>query len=85
MQKIRNWLSRNEIFFKTIASIFFSASALFVSIASYLVSSQQLTMARISADPHFFMQTLQVKNPDTDFFDDTIAIVSNNGGSADTT
>jgi hypothetical protein len=83
IEKIRTWLTANEIFFKTIATIFFSASALFVSIASYLVSNQQLTMAKTVADPHFYLQILQIRNPDTEFFDDSIGIVSNNGGPAD--
>ena len=54
MSKLKDWLSANEIYFRTLSAIMFGASALFVSLASYIVSSQQLRLSEVASKPHFY-------------------------------
>src|ERR1051325_1993928 len=79
---MKQFLERNKIYFEVFASLLFGAAALFVSLASYHISNQQLALNSQASQPHFSVQTTYIRNDATGKDDDTQLFVSSFSGFA---
>jgi len=84
---VRQFLTNNEIFFKTVAATLLSAMALIVAVAQSLTAQQQLQLstlqtniAKANALPNFDFAVSYVQNPDSGTYDSTEVVVTNSGG-----
>ena len=81
-KKMREWLSKNEIFFKITSSIFISIAAFVVSLASLAISREQLKIYKVNSEPVFSVSLPQAKNQETGFYDSQFAVIENTGAPA---
>jgi len=79
---MKRFLEQNKIYFEIFASLLFGSAALFVSLASYHISNQQLALNSQAQQPHFSVQTTYVHNDGTGKDDDTQLYVSSSSGFA---
>jgi hypothetical protein len=79
---MKQFLERNKIYFEIFASLLFGSAALFVSLASYHISNQQLALNSQAQQPHFSVQTTYIRDQATGKDDDTQLFVSSISGFA---
>lgn len=79
---MKSFLERNKIYFEIFTSLLFGLAALFVSLASYRISNQQLALNSQAQQPHFSVQTSYIFNPGTQKYDETQLYVNNVSGFA---
>ncbi len=77
---MKKWLAANEIYFKTLASLILSISAIVISILQFTNTALQRTIAEAQAMPQFDI-AIHKKNTGSDnFYDTAYLTVINNGG-----
>lgn len=81
-QKIRLWLEQNKVFFEIFSSVLLGIAGIFVAYASYHVSEAQLEVSRIATEPHFYVEKLLFRNPETQKFDEEELYLHNAGAPA---
>lgn len=83
----RDFLTRNEIFFKTLATTFLSMAALYVAASQWNTAKEQRALAelqtriaKVNALPQFDVLKHQIVNSETGQYDNNVVRISNNGG-----
>lgn len=81
-QKLRLWLEQNKVFFEIFSSVLLGIAGIFVAYASYHVSESQLEVSRVATEPHFYVDKLLFRNPETEKFDEEELYLHNVGAPA---
>ncbi len=90
---MKNWLYKNKIFFETLAPVCISVAALFVGIASYSLTQQQLKLADqqlkigdqqlklsfLNVEPNFYLKETYIIDPVTKRANETELRIYNSG------
>jgi hypothetical protein len=76
---MKEWLTKNKIYFELLSSVLFGAAALLVAYASYNVSSLQLEVAEQTLEPHFYIEESVLFNPATKYYEKSELYIFNAG------
>lgn len=79
---MKKFLENNKIYFEMTSSIMFGAAALFISLAAYHLSKEQLEVSKISSKPHFYIEEVLIKDPKTKKYNDAELYIKNAGVAA---
>ncbi|MBE8715889.1 hypothetical protein [Cellvibrio polysaccharolyticus] len=79
---MKKFLEKNKIYFDIVSSVMFGAAALFISLASYNLSKEQLEISKVSTRPHFYIDKVLYKNPETKEYNDSEMNIYNAGAPA---
>jgi hypothetical protein len=79
VEKTRNWLTKNKVFFEIFSSSLLGFAALFVGYASYQVSEAQLQVSRVATEPLFYIETILFKNTESQKYDEKELRIYNAG------
>lgn len=76
---MKDFLEKNKIYFELTSSIMFGLAALFISLASYNISKEQLNTSKLNNNPHFYIETELHKDEKTKMYTDRIQKIYNAG------
>lgn len=79
---MKNFLTNNEIYFKTICSVFLSIMAIIISVISFRITEKQYEMEYYEKSPDFQIQEVYYKNPETKMVTDSKLIFTKISGKA---
>lgn len=86
---MKEWLTNNKIYFETAAATALAAMAVLVSFTQLLVGAKQnqlveaqLVLARQAASPNIHAAVTQIRNPETNHFDEEELRIYNLGAPA---
>lgn len=76
---MKSFLERNKIYFEIVSSMMFGGAALFISLASFNTSKEQLAISEITTKPHFYVETVLYKDPKSKMYNDSEMRIYNVG------
>ena len=79
MTRCRTWLKANKVYFEIVSSVLFGLTAVLIAFASYTVSKRQLGIAALAAEPHFFVETIFVRESGSKVFTSQELRIHNGG------
>ncbi|HHC6465846.1 TPA: hypothetical protein ACN36C_004600 [Vibrio parahaemolyticus] len=53
---MKTWLENNKVYFETVAPVFISIAALLVSVSSFMLTNQQLDLAKVEHQPNIYLK-----------------------------
>lgn len=79
---MKKFLENNKIYFDILSSVMFGGAALCISLASCSLSKEQLEISEVSTRPHFYIDTVLYKDPETKMYNDSEMSIYNAGAPA---
>ncbi|KAB7710346.1 hypothetical protein GBN32_10800 [Plesiomonas shigelloides] len=76
---MKTWLEKNRVYFETIAPVLISIAALFVSVSSFILTNQQLNLAKVEHQPNFYLKESYLFDSEKGFANETELRIINSG------
>lgn len=79
MDKLREWLTKNKIFFDTIMASFLATMAIIISINQTKLTNLQTKIALYNSLPQFIINAKQIYDNESKYVNEEVLTIKNSG------